>query len=204
MACLSRALRKWGFCNLSLSTKRTRLIDGQRRIEAYKKLGKPDIPVYVINLADIISGEFHANANRKNFTTSERVAITSAIEKFVKDNTQLGRPSTDDGKKGAKLAPLFAGKIRDNVAAYFQIGHTTLDKEIKIVEATKADPESFGGILEKVDANKLSIDKGYQEVKLLQKKQEAIEMMKEHSTKIDYKDRDDLSMIAFNLYMGIV
>lgn len=72
------------------------LIAGQRRIEAAKRLGWPNIPVNIVNISNIIVGEFHENAVRKGFTTSERVAILAEVEK-----TRIGHKPA----KGGKLPP---------------------------------------------------------------------------------------------------
>ena len=65
------------------------LIDGQRRIKAYIQLGIKEIPFFRVNLKEIILGEFHANFNRKDLTTSERVAISSAIEKYLENILEM-------------------------------------------------------------------------------------------------------------------
>ena len=58
------------------------LIDGQRQIHAYTRLGRSQIPFYRVSLKEIILGDFPANFNRKEFTTSERVAICKAVEEL--------------------------------------------------------------------------------------------------------------------------
>lgn len=69
------------------------LIDGERRIKACIQLGRREIPCYRVNLKEIILGEFHANSNRKELTTSERVAISKAVEEFsLKYSRAVGRP----------------------------------------------------------------------------------------------------------------
>lgn len=69
------------------------LIDGQRRIKACIQLGIKEIPYYRVSLEQIILGEFHANSNRKDFTSSERVAISNAVEEFFSKHSKgAGRP----------------------------------------------------------------------------------------------------------------
>jgi ParB/RepB/Spo0J family partition protein len=69
------------------------LIDGQRRIKACVQLGIKEIPFYRVSLEQIILGEFHANSNRKDFTSSERVAISNAVEEFLRKHSKgVGRP----------------------------------------------------------------------------------------------------------------
>jgi ParB family chromosome partitioning protein len=72
------------------------LIDGQRRIKAYIQLGRREIPCCRVNLKEIILGEFHANSNRKELTTSERVAISKTVEEFFrKYSGAVGRPRSN-------------------------------------------------------------------------------------------------------------
>lgn len=72
------------------------LIDGQRRIKAYIQLGRREIPCCRVNLKEIILGEFHANSNRKELTTSERVVISKALEEFFrKYSRSVGSPRSN-------------------------------------------------------------------------------------------------------------
>jgi 16S rRNA G966 N2-methylase RsmD len=80
------------------------LIDGQRRIKAFLQLGIKEIPVYQVNLKQIFLGEFHANSNRKDFTSSERVAICTAVEKYLEGHSRhVGRPRSNivEGSKAS-------------------------------------------------------------------------------------------------------
>ncbi len=164
------------------------LIDGQRRIKAYVQLGRTEIPIYRVNLEKIVLGEFHANFNRKEFTTSERVAISNAVEElFRKHSRSVGRPRINQQLdknpiKDGGLSPdsinkesennvvnltTFSGRIKDNISRYLGTTRNTLEKEKKIVGAAERDPQSFENLLQKVDRKKISVDKGF---KIIQKK----------------------------------
>ncbi len=54
-------------------------IAGQRRLEACKRLGWREVPVWVVNVARVIRGEYAENVVRKDFLPSETVAITRAL-----------------------------------------------------------------------------------------------------------------------------
>jgi 16S rRNA G966 N2-methylase RsmD len=163
------------------------LIDGQRRIKAYIQLGRKEIPCYRVNLKEIILGEFHANSNRKDFTTSERVAISKAVEEiFRKHSRAVGRPrsnqkldknaiqeynlsvdSTDkesNSENNVVNLTTFSGRINDNVSRYFGISRNSLAKEKEIVNAAEQNPETFDELRKKVDQKKISIDKAYHEI----------------------------------------
>lgn len=158
------------------------LIDGQRRIKAYKQLGKTEIPYYQVNLERIIIGEFYANTNRKDFTSTERVKISNAVEEFFrKYSRNAGRPRSNeksnentiknnasspdstntDNENNVVNLTTFSGRIKDNVSRYLGTTRNTLEKEKKIIEAAERDPQSFEGIRQKVDNKKISVDKGY-------------------------------------------
>jgi ParB-like nuclease domain len=139
------------------------LIDGQRRIKAFIQLGIKEIPYYRVSLEQIILGEFHANSNRKDFTSSERVAISNAVEQFLRKHSKsVGRPrsiqrSYKTTMKDSRLSPdstnegsennvvnltTFSGRVKDNVSRYFGISRNTLEKEKEIVNAAEQNPES--------------------------------------------------------------
>ena len=117
------------------------LIDGQRRIKACMQLGIKEIPFYRVSLEQIILGEFHANLNRKDFTSSERVAISNAVEGFLRKHSKgVGRPGSvqKSDKTTIKESRLsadstnersennvvnlttFSGRVKDNVSRYLE------------------------------------------------------------------------------------
>jgi 16S rRNA G966 N2-methylase RsmD len=90
------------------------LIDGQRRIKAFVQLGKTEIPFYQVNLEQIFLGEFHANSNRKDFTSSERVAISNAVEKYLEEHSRrVGRPRSHIIESSKTSADTLAVTIND-------------------------------------------------------------------------------------------
>jgi hypothetical protein len=56
-------------------TKDYLLIDGLRRIEAFKRLNRPDIPFHIVDIPIKENGEIDANVVRKDYTIEEIVAI---------------------------------------------------------------------------------------------------------------------------------
>jgi 16S rRNA G966 N2-methylase RsmD len=175
------------------------LIDGQRRIQAYTRLGRSQIPFYRVSLKEIILGEFHANFNRKEFTTSERVVICKAVEElFMKHSRSVGRPkrnqkldesimkdmklsqdSTNEKNKNNMVnLTTFSGRIKDNVSRYFGISRNTLEKEKVIVNAAKQNPEVFEELRKKVDLKKISVDKAFHEIQKYVKRAEILTSVK--------------------------
>src|ERR1035437_362465 len=127
-----------------------RLIDGQRRLEALKKLGHTHAPVHVSNIPidAIVCGELAATADRKDFTPSELVAITEAVEKRERE---LARQRQTLGKLSTRSE---AGKVRDKInkiAAPLGISARTLEKARAVVQAAKAEPQKFNPLLKQRD-----------------------------------------------------
>jgi N6-adenosine-specific RNA methylase IME4/ParB-like chromosome segregation protein Spo0J len=124
------------------------LIAGERRLEACKRLGWTHIPVTVVNLDDIVRGEFAENTARKDFTPSELVAITAAVGERERELAQrrmtLGKLSTGSN----------AGKTRDKldkIASPLGMSGRTLERAQAIVAAAEAEPEKYGKLVAAMD-----------------------------------------------------
>lgn len=130
------------------------LIAGRRRLQACKQIGWKTIPCTVISIDDEVIGEFHENAVRKNFTATEIAEITEYIESTRRDH----RP-----KKGEESPPL-PGKTRDVVARLTGKSTNTIDKIKQIKEAAKKNPRKFASVLERVDAEKMSVNTAHKMV----------------------------------------
>ena len=77
------------------------LICGLRRIEAFKLLGKSEIPAHIVNLEDIVKGEISENTQRKDFSLEEIIEIKKAVEPEIKTESKKRKLS---GKPSAKFA----------------------------------------------------------------------------------------------------
>lgn len=97
-----------------------RLVFGERRLRAFKRLGRDTVPVRFVNLDSLMKGELAENEFRKEFTTSERIAIGEAIERELGDRrlatlkqnqkTEVENfPQRDDGEKTRDIAAKAAG-----------------------------------------------------------------------------------------------
>lgn len=128
------------------STKKYSLVDGQRRILAFQQLNRNEIPSFVINLEEIVYGEFYANTHRKSFTPSEAVRIKKALTPLEQQKAKERQINANPfGKKlenndpYAKLAE--GGTTRDKVADYVGYKRTTLSKAEKLVDAADQNPK---------------------------------------------------------------
>lgn len=118
-----------------------RLIAGGRRLEACKQLGWDEIPVTIINLEDIVKGEFQENTARKNFTVSESDEIIEyTVEWMEKHPDEAYKSPTDNAKR-----------VRENAAKFMGISHGQLWKMHQINTAAKEDPEKHGHILDDIE-----------------------------------------------------
>lgn len=153
---LAKSIEEIGLLHPVVLNERFELIAGHRRIKAYEFLGRENIPAYIIPLKDIIKGEFHENAVRKDFTPSEIVAIKRTLEPEIKSKNRVGRPSKNSGK-----LPEFKGDTRDIIAKYVGVSGRQLEKTEKIVEAYEANPERFETLMENVDSGQTSIRYAY-------------------------------------------
>lgn len=142
------------------------LICGQRRVLAFKKLQRKQIPCTKVNLASLAKGEFSENAYRKDFTLSEMVEIKRALEPEIKIEAEIRM------KAGKPTPKLGKGRSTEIIAKALGIGHTSLEKAEKLVNAADKQPEKFKELLDKVDNRKTSVDKAYKQVVKSEKLQE--------------------------------
>src|SRR4051794_740250 len=81
------------------------LIAGARRLAACKVLGWENIPVNVVDLAEIARGEFAENAYRKGFLPSEIYEIWRGLEPIEKAAARERQKATRFGNGGGKFPP---------------------------------------------------------------------------------------------------
>jgi ParB family chromosome partitioning protein len=112
-----------------------RLIAGERRLRACKSLGWARVPVTIVNIPQIVRGEFAENAYRKSFLPSEIDSIRRALEPIEK---AAAKERMSNGGKGWKISsPL---TTRDKIAKFAGISGRTLDKIKTVVAAAEANP----------------------------------------------------------------
>jgi ParB family transcriptional regulator, chromosome partitioning protein len=80
LATLAASIEAVGLLHPPVVDKNNVLVAGERRIRAALLLGWTDIQVTVIDIAEIVLGEYAENEVRKDFTLSEAVAIKRTIE----------------------------------------------------------------------------------------------------------------------------
>ena len=114
------------------------LIDGQRRILAFEKLARTEIPFFRIDLEKVVLGEFSANHYRKEWTYSEMVAIKRAIEPYQK---QAAKERQLAGQRPSGNLP--QGKTRDIVAKFVGVGERRLKKADRNCYSSRTKPRKI-------------------------------------------------------------
>jgi ParB family chromosome partitioning protein len=64
------------------------LICGLRRIEAFKELGRTEIPAHIVNMEEILKGEISENVQRKDFSWEEIIEIKKTIEPEIRKEAE--------------------------------------------------------------------------------------------------------------------
>lgn len=135
-------------------TKDNKLIAGERRLRAWSLTPFKDspIPVHVVDIDSIVAGEWDENAQRKDFTPSEAVAIKRALEPVerAKAKERLAQGSKARfAYGGAGVAD--AGRAADKVAEFLGRDRKTIAKAEEVVAAAKQNPKRFGALVEQMD-----------------------------------------------------
>ncbi|HET6715859.1 MAG TPA: ParB N-terminal domain-containing protein [Nitrososphaeraceae archaeon] len=142
------------------------LIDGQRRILACQLLGWIAIPCFIVDLEEIVLGEFSANYYRKDWTYSEMVAIKRAIEPYER---KIAKERMLSGTKPS--VNLTKGRSLDSVGKFVGASRNTLKKAEEIVTAAEQNPEKYQSLVNEMDSKK-NVDKPYKKLIHEQKRED--------------------------------
>ncbi len=123
-----------------------RLIAGERRLEACKTLGWRNVPVTVVDIDQIIRGEFAENAFRKDFLPSELDAIRRALEPLER---AAARKRMSEGGKGAKISQPY--RSLDRIGSFAGLSGRSVEKIRAIMEAAEREPKRFRPLVEEMD-----------------------------------------------------
>jgi N6-adenosine-specific RNA methylase IME4 len=138
-----------------------RLIAGARRLMAFKYLGRTEIPVHVVDLDEIVRGEFAENVYRKSFLPSELDAIGQEISKLEAERARARQGTRRD--LGENCHDVEFGKTRDKVATQLGTSGRNLDKIRYVMRAAEDDPERFGKYAKEMDETE-NVDRAYKQV----------------------------------------
>lgn len=125
-----------------------RLVFGERRLRAFRHLGREEIPARFVNLDSLLSGEYAENEFRKDFTMSERVEIGKALEGELAKRVGLNQHTK--GKENFPDPP--QGQTRDLAAKAAGFGNGKTYEQAKAV-VENAAPE----LIEAMDSGRVSV-----------------------------------------------
>ena len=160
---LKQSIRDIGLLHPIVIDNEGNLIAGQRRILAFRELGKDEIPVTIINLEKAIRGEHDENSIRKDFIPSEAVAIWQAMESYQGKRTDIVDKETKDILQPMSILPISENR-REIAASVVNVGTRTLSKAKQVIEHGTPD------LVKEMDRTG-NVNKAYRAVK--QKQDEA-------------------------------
>lgn len=115
---LARSTEEVGLLHPVVIRKDGRLIAGESRLAACKKLGWTSVPVTVVDLKEVIRGEVAENVERQGFLPSEIDAIRRVLlplERAAAKERQRLHGGTAPGrrKQSGQLSQCDGGRVRD-------------------------------------------------------------------------------------------
>jgi ParB-like chromosome segregation protein Spo0J len=179
---LAASIDKEGLLHPLVINQDNRLIAGERRLRACRDiLGWQEILCRVLDIDDVIEGQYAENEIRKDFTPSERVAIAKAIEEQIGNRRgkrtdlppKAGGNSKSNGIKQVQLptnwSEVKSGEESRQAAAKGAgfSSTTTYERTKQVVET--AEPE----VVEAMDEGDLSIAAAAEVAKLPAEEQKA-------------------------------
>lgn len=153
IASLAASIADVGLLHPVAVTPDYRLIAGERRLHAMRKLGRTHVPAHIVPIDNIVRGEFAENVERDDFTPSEMVDIGRAVEALLREQAKERKREggRNGGKASGKLPEASNGDARDHVARYCGISGRTYEKAKAVVDAAEREPERFGKLIEEMD-----------------------------------------------------
>jgi hypothetical protein len=145
---LAKEIAQIGLLHPVVITSDKQLIAGQRRIEAYKLLGRTDIPVRFVDIDNIVRGEYAENAERKDFLPSEIDAIRRTLEPIEK---AAAKERQSLAAKGGEIPAGDRGRALDKVGTFAGVDRKTVTKIAYVMDAAEKDPKNVGPLVEEMD-----------------------------------------------------
>ena len=151
---LAASISELGLLHPVVVTPDRTLIAGQRRLEAYRVLGRTEIEVTVLDLERVVRGEYAENMLRKAFAPSEIADIADALEPIEREAAKARQQEhghTAPGHKHSGEIPHSVRRALDRVAKVVGKDRKTLTKIRAVRDAAKENPERFGKLAADMD-----------------------------------------------------
>ncbi len=161
IAGLAKSIKRSGLLHPVVVKRDGTLVAGHRRIEAARKLGWAEIPVTEIDVEDLLSAERDENAERKDFTPSEAVAIGRLIEE--QERPRAAERKRENGRRTCAIrngddespSPVprveTALPVRDAAAHAVGMSGQKYTQAKAVVAAAEKEPERFGDLVSEMD-----------------------------------------------------
>jgi site-specific DNA-methyltransferase (adenine-specific) len=159
---LMESIQAVGLLHPVVVTAAGKLVAGQRRLEACKRLGWEEIPATVLSVSDPVCllAEADENEVRRNLTPSEQVAVARFYSEQDRQEAEDRKRETQ-AKPGEKVGtrkgsadsapPSKKGKARDKTAKRTGSGRSRLKQAEEVVAAAEEAPEIFADVVAKMD-----------------------------------------------------
>ena len=206
IASLAENIKEIGLLDPIVINQNSGLICGLRRIEAFKALGKSEIPAHFVKLDDIVKGEISENTQRKDISLEEIIQIKKAVEPEIKTESKKrklsGKPSanfaegSNERNNNKATSNYSENQTGAQVAKYVslygeKISHATLAKAEKVYDAAQQAPTTFGQIWADLNSGKISPDKAYRDMQEIQTpRNETVEPQPRSTKGTDNDDKD--------------
>lgn len=150
---MATSIQAVGLLHPIVVTPDNQLIAGRRRLEAYRHLGRDDIPARVVRDLDEarrVLAESDENTCRKDLSPSEAVAQAEGLEKLATKDAKerQGGPGRD---RSSKLDEQSRARTDETVAAAVGMKKDTFRKARAVVQAARKDPGTFGPVAAEMD-----------------------------------------------------
>jgi ParB family chromosome partitioning protein len=170
---LAESIADGGLLNPVTITLDGRLVAGQRRLEAMRKLGWKRVPVRIVTGLDdavaLLRAEHDENTCRKDFTPSEAVELGRELERLERERARRRQaqagPQEGRGRKPTRVGNLpeavERARVNDKVGSAVGMSRRTYEKAASVVKAAEEDPARFGDLVEQMDRTG-RVDPAYQ------------------------------------------
>lgn len=178
---LAESIARLGLLQPIVVNAEGRLIAGQRRLEAVKRLGWREIDVHVIATLDDAAGllvaERDENTCRKDMTASEKYALGKALEELERPKAQARQEAQDFGRNSGSTDPELGstGRTYEHVAPSIDMSPPTWKRLKHIGDRAAEGDEHAAETLDAIDEGEQTITGGYRKVRCETKTQESSE-----------------------------
>jgi 16S rRNA G966 N2-methylase RsmD len=167
---LIESIERHGLLHPIVVSEDNQLICGRRRIAAYIQLGKTEIEVNLVTIANSKFAEAEADENvvRKNFSVEE----IAEIDKFYREKEEAEAKQRQRTGKEIPSGNFPRGRAREKISERVGISDRQLEK-IRTIKEASTEGDFTKEVWKKVASGKVKVDKGYNQVKRFQRIKEA-------------------------------